>query len=107
MTDAERALWARLRGRQLGGCKFRRQAPVGPYVLDFVCFEGKVVIELDGGQHALQAEKDERRTAWLQSNGFLVLRFWNHDVFTDMDVILEIIGRSVCDRAPTNLSPNG
>lgn len=107
MTDTERALWSQLRRRQLDGCKFRRQAPVGPYILDFVCFERKVVIELDGSQHALQAARDENRTAWLQSQGFLVLRFWNHDVLSDMDVILEVIWRTVSERAPTIHSSNG
>ncbi len=89
MTDAERRLWSRLRGEQFGGFKFRRQAPIGSFIVDFVCFERKVVIELDGGQHRLVSEQDEARTDWLNSQGFRVLRYWNHEVFEDLDSILE------------------
>jgi very-short-patch-repair endonuclease len=75
-TDAERALWAKLRNRQLEGLKFRRQDPLGPYTVDFVCFERKLVIEVDGGQHAAAAEQDELRTRRLRERGYMVLRFW-------------------------------
>jgi very-short-patch-repair endonuclease len=81
MTDAERALWARIRRRQILDCKFRRQQPLGDYIVDFVCLEKKLIIELDGGQHIEQEEYDSRRTHWLEEQGFRVLRFWNHDVF--------------------------
>jgi len=78
-TDAERALWRMLRGGQLGGWKFRRQTPIGRYIADFVCFEAKLIVECDGGQHADSAH-DARRDAWFQSQGFAVLRFWNGEV---------------------------
>ncbi len=91
MTDAERRLWSRLRRRQFAECKFRKQAPIGTYIVDFVCFERKLIVELDGGQHVLRSLEDERRTAWLNSQGFRVLRYWNHDVFEDIDTMLEAI----------------
>ena len=69
-TDAERALWMHLRNRQLAGCKFRRQVPIGEYIIDFVCLERKVVIEVDGGHHQEQAPYDTDRTTWLESLGF-------------------------------------
>jgi very-short-patch-repair endonuclease len=91
MTDAERRLWSRLRGRQFGGFKFRKQAPIGPYIVDFVCFEAKLIIELDGGQHMLRNHEDEKRTAWLNTEGFRVFRYWNHLVFEDLDPLVEAI----------------
>ncbi len=87
MTDPERALWARLRQRQFAGFRFRRQAPVGPYIADFACFAPRVLVELDGSQHAEQAEQDAERTRWLESQGVVVLRYWNHQVSEDVDVI--------------------
>jgi very-short-patch-repair endonuclease len=87
MTDTERFVWDRIRHRQIGGFKFRRQSPVGPYIVDFVCFEAKVVLELDGGQHDLASLEDAARTHWLQSQGFRVVRFWNHEVFEDWEFI--------------------
>ncbi len=74
-TDAEHRLWQRLRNRQVCGAKFRRQHPVPPYIVDFVCLEKKLVIEADGGQHIEQQTYDEKRTAFLQAQGFRVLRF--------------------------------
>jgi very-short-patch-repair endonuclease len=91
MTEAERQLWHHLRHRQLDGSRFRRQAPIGPYIVDFVCFERRLVVELDGGQHARQIEEDATRTRWLNLQGFRVLRFWNSTVFEDQDVVLEAI----------------
>jgi very-short-patch-repair endonuclease len=95
MTDAEQRLWSELRYRQLGGWKFRRQAPIGSYIADFVCFERKLIIELDGGQHAERAEYDERRSEWLASQGFRVLRFWNHQVFEETESIKEWIWQAL------------
>jgi very-short-patch-repair endonuclease len=90
-TDAERRLWQFLRNRSLAGFKFRRQHPVGPYICDFVCLDRQLVIEEDGGQHALQVEKDEVRTAYLESKGYTVVRFWNHEVLTETEAVLERI----------------
>ena len=92
-TNAERALWASLRNRQLEGDRFRRQHPIGPYIVDFVDLEAKLVVELDGGQHNEDrvTEKDEARTAWLESEGYQVLRFWNNDVLANLEGVLEKI----------------
>ena len=98
-TDAEALLWRQLRGRQLEGCKFRRQHPFLDFILDFACLERKLVVELDGGQHADAATYDARRTASLENAGFTVLRFWNNDVFENMDGVLEVILRALRARA--------
>ncbi|BBA35440.1 uncharacterized protein sS8_3503 [Methylocaldum marinum] len=90
-TDAEKLLWSRLRNRQLQGCKFRRQQPIGPYIADFLSLEPKLIIELDGGQHTEQQEQDNQRTRYLQALGYRVLRFWNHEVLNDLDAVLEAI----------------
>ena len=91
MTNAEQRLWMRLRGEQMKGFRFRRQVPMGPYILDFACLKARLVIEVDGGQHALAIEQDERRTAWLAAQGFRVLRFWNNDVLRETDGVMERI----------------
>jgi len=90
-TDAERALWFRLRQRQLDGHKFRRQFPIAGYIADFACVDAKLVIELDGGQHLEAQQYDERRMQRMNTNGYTVLRFWNHDVLLRADVVLEEI----------------
>src|SRR5258708_36452844 len=90
-TIPERILWSRLRGRLLGGFKFRRQRPIGPYICDFVCLSEKVIVELDGSQHVSEAEYDARRDSFLRFNGYRVLRFWNGDVTKHLDVVLETI----------------
>jgi len=95
MTDAERRLWSFLRKGQLVGDRFRRQAPIGDFICDLVCFERKVVVELDGGQHATTTEADAARTDWLNAQGFEVLRYWNWDVFDHLDGVLEAIGLAV------------
>ena len=79
-TEAERRMWRLLRDRRLGGFKFRRQEQLGRYIVDFVCFEQKLIVELDGSQHA-ESAYDRQRDAWLKSRGFTVLRFWNNEVF--------------------------
>jgi len=90
-TPPERALWQRLRRRQLAGFKFRRQHSVGPYICDFACLEASVVVELDGSQHVEQSNYDTRRDAFLRARGFRVLRFWNNDVLVRTEVVLETI----------------
>ena len=89
LTDTERFVWGRLRGRQIGGHKFCRQHPLGPFIVDFVCLERKLVLELDGGQHAERAGYDARRTAWLEERGYRVFRLWNFEVFQDWDAIAD------------------
>jgi very-short-patch-repair endonuclease len=90
-TDAERALWRQLRSKQLQGARFRRQQPIGPYIADFFCPEQLLVIEVDGGQHAIAEAKDAVRTEWLHRSGYRVLRFWNNDVLRNMEGVLEAI----------------
>ena len=101
-TDAERLLWQRLRSRQLAGYKFRRQHPIGMFFADFACIEARLVVELDGGQHATPEGllSDERRSATLATQGYLVLRFWNHDVLQQTDVVLESILVALAQRCP-------
>ena len=92
-TDVERLLWSRLRAGRFGGLKFRRQHPIGQYIVDFACLERKLVIELDGGQHVLPDEvlKDKQREAWLGNEGYAVLRFWDNEVLMNTNGVLEII----------------
>jgi very-short-patch-repair endonuclease len=91
LTDAERRLWYLLRRKQLAGFRFRRQAPIGRYIADFACFAERLIIEVDGGQHADAQAYDEARTAWLDSEGFRVLRFWNNDVLGNQEAVLQTI----------------
>jgi len=91
MTEAERKLWSRLRRGQLGGLRFRRQVPFDKYIVDFACFEPKIIIELDGSQHASQIVYDNQRTKWLESLGYTVLRFWNNEVSGNIENVLQTI----------------
>jgi very-short-patch-repair endonuclease len=89
-TDAEAKLWQSLRARQLFGLKFARQQPIGRYICDFVCREKLSVVEVDGGQHA-DSKEDEVRDRYLREKGYRVLRFWNNDVLSNLDGVLEVI----------------
>jgi very-short-patch-repair endonuclease len=97
-TEAERSLWKHLRLRQLHGHKFRRQQPLGQYIVDFVCLEKRLIVELDGGQHAGQAGSDAERTAWLEAQGFHVLRFWNHNLLNESEAVKEAIAEALLQR---------
>lgn len=92
-TDAEKALWMKLRNRQLEGVKFRRQQPIGSHIVDFVSFERKLIIEIDGGQHNEERtkERDEERTMRLEERGYRLMRFWNNGVLTNAEGVLERI----------------
>ena len=90
-TDEESALWIYLRNRQLNGHKFRRQVPIGAYIVDFLCFERMLIVELDGGHHPAQAAYDSKRTQFLESRGYLVLRFWNSQIFEEIIPVQEAI----------------
>lgn len=94
-TDAENLLWWLLRNRQLLNCKFRRQFVIESYIVDFVCLDAKLVIELDGSQHMQQGEEDRIRTTQLQQYGFTVLRFWNNDVLNNIEAVMEKIRLTV------------
>ena len=92
-TDAEALLWRHLRNRQFAGLKFRRQAPVGSYVVDFLCEDEKLIVELDGGQHS--AEADRERTEQLERESYRVIRFWNNEVLGNVEGVLEQLRRFV------------
>ncbi len=94
-TDAESKLWACLRARQLCGAKFRCQYSIGRFIVDFCCFERRLVVELDGGQHAGQTAADQRRTSFIVSRGYRVLRFWDNEVMEDIDAVLEQIAQGL------------
>jgi very-short-patch-repair endonuclease len=93
-TDAERRLWSALRDRRLRGYRFRRQHPIRNYVTDFACTRHQLIVEADGGQHA-DNEADRRRTAWLESEGWRVLRFWNNDILANTNGVIETILREL------------
>jgi len=94
-TDVEGKLWSRLRARQLCGAKFRRQYPIGGFIADFCCYERRLVVELDGGQHAEHVDADQRRTDFFVSQGYRVLRFWNNEVIENIDGVLERIAHTL------------
>jgi very-short-patch-repair endonuclease len=100
MTDTEQKLWYYLRNRQLEGHKFRRQQEIDQYIVDFVCNDAMLIIELDGGQHAEQQEYDERRTRYLEAKGYRVLRFWNNEALTKIESVLEVILEAVASPPP-------
>jgi very-short-patch-repair endonuclease len=96
-TDVEQLLWKHLRNRQLYNYKFRRQFPIEPYVVDFVCLELKLIIELDGGQHAFRINYDYQRSVFLEQRGFKVMRFWNNDVIENIESVLEAIHLAILE----------
>jgi len=98
-TDAELAMWHLLRDRRLGGVKFRRQVPIGPFVADFASIKDRLVVELDGGQHA-ESPSDTRRDSYLAAEGWLVLRFWNNDVMQNRNGVLERIAEAIALTRP-------
>ncbi|MEI4508789.1 DUF559 domain-containing protein [Sphingopyxis sp. CCNWLW253] len=103
-TDAERKLWAQLSARKVSGIRFNRQFPIDPFICDFVSRTAKLVIEVDGGQHAVDVEKDEARTAYLQSQGYQVIRFWNNDVLERIEGVVGEIERALADIPSPNPS---
>jgi very-short-patch-repair endonuclease len=98
-TDTEKYLWKYLRGKQLTGFKFRRQHPIGRYIVDFVNLERKIIIEVDGGQH-LENKKDKLRDRWLEEQGYEVLRFWDNEVLTNVEGVLEVIREKILSPSP-------
>ena len=105
MTDTESKLWTQLRAHRMRPWKFKRQQPIGPYIVDFVCFQAHLVIEVDGGQH-VDSETDRIRGAWLEGQGFRVLRFWNNEVLMQMPAVLEKIMEVLSPSPPAPL-PQG
>jgi lysyl-tRNA synthetase class 2 len=105
-TDAERILWSRLRDRRLNGLKFKRQVPIDRYIADFCCADVRLIVELDGGHHSANEEADAKRTAVLESCGYLVLRYWNNDVTKNLDGVLEDIVATLSRMPSATLTPN-
>lgn len=101
-TEVEKIIWNQLRNRRLNGVKFRRQHPIGRYIVDFVSLERNLIIELDGGQHnsELGRKMDAVRQTWLENRGFKVLRFWNNEVVKDLDAVLEVINNNLTLPSP-------
>ncbi len=106
-TNAEKLLWKHLRSKQLKRLKFRRQHPIGDYIVDFACLEKQIVIELDGGQHTINKNRDKERDKWLKKEGFKVLRFWNNEVLTNTEAVLEVILSNCVSHPPPTPSPQG
>ena len=103
-TDAERKLWAQLSARKSAGVRFNRQFPIGPFICDFVSRTAKLVIEVDGGQHAIDVEKDRSRTAYLEAQGYRVIRFWNNDVLDRIEGVVTEIERALANMPSPNPS---
>ena len=102
-TEAEKFMWRYLRSKQLEGLKFRRQEPIGNYVVDFVCYEKKIIVEIDGGQHC--AERDGNRNRWLESQDFKILRFWNTEVLKNSQGVWEVIRKNCLSCDPPSPAP--
>ena len=100
MTEAEKHLWSKIRRDQIDGLPFRKQVAIGDYVADFACLPIKLVIEVDGGQHDWQKAQDDTRTAWLESRGYRVVRFWNNEVLGNIDGVLEVLLATVRGMRP-------
>jgi adenine-specific DNA-methyltransferase len=107
MTDAEQLLWHHLRAHRLAGFKFKRQLVIEPYIVDFACLEAKLIVEADGGQHVEQQGADGVRTAYLERKGYRVLRFWNHEILTNTECVLEVIYQSLTDPLSPTPLPEG
>ena len=105
-TDAELSLWNQLRARAINDCKFVRQEPIGPYIVDFVCRERRLIIEVDGGQHA-DNKHDQVRDQWLTQRNYRVLRFWNNEVLGNMDGVLEVIAAALDAESPPHPPAGG
>jgi very-short-patch-repair endonuclease len=106
LTGAEDTLWQALRGRRLNGLKFKRQVPVLAYTVDFMCFERKLIVEIDGKQHDWYAAYDARRTEEIESQGFTVLRFTNEQILTDLDFVMKAIATAAAGALHSNGSPS-
>ena len=106
-TDAERILWRYLRAHRMAGYKFRRQVIIEPYIVDFVCLKAQLIVEVDGGQHLEQVENDVKRSVFLESLGYRVVRFWNHEILNDVNSVLERIHNCLIETPSPQPSPGG
>ena len=101
-TEAEHALWSELRSKRLNGHKFKRQQLLGRYIVDFVCLAAKLIVEADGGQHAEHQDDDRIRDDWLKSQGFRILQFWNNEILSNLEGVMQVI----CDHLPPSPQPS-
>jgi very-short-patch-repair endonuclease len=106
-TDAERMLWKYLRAHRMAGYKFRRQVVIEPYIVDFACLEAGLIIEVDGGQHLQRVEDDLKRSIFLESLGYKVMRFWNHEILCDIHAVLEQVHNYLIEAPSPQPSPGG
>ncbi len=106
-TDAELAIWQLLRAKRVKGLKFRRQHPIPPYIVDFICAERKLIIEADGGQHTDAVKYDQKRTAFLESKGYTVIRFWNNEILTNIEDVYENIIKHIEKPVPSTQRGEG
>ncbi len=106
-TDAERKLWRHLRAHRMAGYKFKRQVVIEPYIVDFACLEARLIVEADGGQHLEQVEDDLKRSEFLESLGYKVLRFWNDEILCSIDIVLERIHGYLIEAPSPQPSPGG
>jgi very-short-patch-repair endonuclease len=107
MTPPERELWFALRAKRFADVKFARQVVIGPYIVDFVARSRKLIIEVDGDSHGVQERYDARRTAWLEEQGYRVIRFTNSDVLTNLEGVLYMVANSLVAAPLPTLSPEG
>jgi very-short-patch-repair endonuclease len=105
-TDTENVLWKQLRAKRFEGFKWRRQEPIGKYIVDFVCYEKRIIVECDGGQHIVQKDKDSKRDEWLKDRGYKILRFWDNEVLQNLDIVLDVIWKVLSDHPPPNPLPS-
>ena len=106
-TDAELRLWYYLRAHRFMGMKFKRQKPIGCYIVDFICFNPRLIVEIDGGQHTEQVAYDRKRDAYLQNESFTVLRFWNNQILRETDAVLESIRQATISLSPAPSPASG
>jgi very-short-patch-repair endonuclease len=106
MTEAERRVWQMLRMRQVNGCRFRRQAPIGRYIVDFVCHEARLIIEVDGGQHDAAAQPEAERSRFFEGQGYRILRFWNNEVLENREGVLMTIAAALAAASPPRDHPH-
>ena len=105
-TDSENLLWRHLRKKQIEGFKFRRQHPIGDYIVDFVCLENRLILEVDGSQHKAADCKDAERDAWLQNEGYKILRIWSNDVIRNIEGVIEAIMNNCLDNSSLDIKEN-
>jgi len=106
MTEAETRVWQILRSHQMRGCKFRRQAPIGRYIADFVCQEARLIVEVDAGQHDRSSPREAQRVGFLQNEGCRILRFWNNEVLANLDGVHATIAEELGRITPTQALPH-